>query len=45
MFNDGDRSDGQPVAIISQAMARRYWPDGGALAGSSAGRIPQRPTC
>lgn len=30
-FNDGDRRDTQPVAIISQAMARRYWPDGGAL--------------
>jgi len=30
-FNDGDRRDTQPVAIISQAMARRYWPDGDAL--------------
>ena len=38
-FNDGDRRDGQPVAIISQAMARRYWTDGGALGGSSAGPI------
>jgi predicted permease len=37
-FNDGDRRDTQPVAIISQAMARRYWPDGNAL-----GRILRRP--
>ena len=37
-FHDGDRRDGQPVAIISQAMARRYWPDGGAL-----GRVLRRP--
>jgi hypothetical protein len=38
-FNDGDRRDSQPVAIISQAMARRYWPDGDAL-----GRIVRRPS-
>jgi predicted permease len=37
-FNDGDRHDSQPVAIISQAMARRYWPEGDAL-----GRILRRP--
>jgi predicted permease len=37
-FNDGDRRDSRPVAIISQAMARRYWPDGDAL-----GRILRRP--
>jgi predicted permease len=37
-FNDGDRRDSQPVAIISQAMARRYWPGGDAL-----GRILRRP--
>jgi predicted permease len=37
-FNDGDRRDSQPVALISQAMARRYWPDGSAL-----GRILRRP--
>jgi predicted permease len=37
-FNDGDRRNSQPVAIISQAMARRYWPDGDAL-----GRILRRP--
>ena len=37
-FNDGDGRDSQPVAIISQAMARRYWPDGDAL-----GRILRRP--
>jgi predicted permease len=37
-FNDDDRRDSQPVAIISQAMARRYWPDGGAL-----GRVLRRP--
>jgi predicted permease len=37
-FNDDDRLDSQPVALISQAMARRYWPDGDAL-----GRILRRP--
>jgi putative ABC transport system permease protein len=37
-FDDGDRRNSQPVAIIRQAMARRYWPDGDAL-----GRILRRP--
>jgi predicted permease len=37
-FNEGDRRDTQPVAVISQAMARRYWPNGDAL-----GRILRRP--
>jgi predicted permease len=37
-FNDGDRRDSRPVAVISQAMAHRYWPDGDAL-----GRILRRP--
>jgi predicted permease len=37
-FTDGDRRDSQPVAIISQAMARRYWPEGDAL-----GRMLRRP--
>jgi putative ABC transport system permease protein len=37
-FTDADRQDTQPVAIISQAMARRYWPDGDVL-----GRVLRRP--
>ena len=37
-FNEGDRRETQPVAVISQAMARRYWPDGDAL-----GHILRRP--
>jgi len=37
-FGEGDRRDTQPVAVISQAMARRYWPNGDAL-----GRILRRP--
>lgn len=37
-FNDDDRRNSQPVAVISQAMARRYWPDDGAL-----GRVLRRP--
>lgn len=37
-FNDDDRHDSQRVTIISQAMARRYWPGGDAL-----GRILRRP--
>ena len=32
-FNESDRSNTQPVAIISEAMARRYWPEGDALGG------------
>jgi predicted permease len=37
-FNEADRRDTRPVAVISQAMARRYWPDGDAL-----GRVLRRP--
>jgi macrolide transport system ATP-binding/permease protein len=37
-FNDRDSRDSEPVVVISQAMARRYWPDGSAL-----GRILRRP--
>ncbi|HEX5107876.1 MAG TPA: ABC transporter permease [Vicinamibacterales bacterium] len=37
-FTEADRRDTQPVAVISQAMARRYWPDGDAL-----GRVLRRP--
>jgi putative ABC transport system permease protein len=37
-FNEADRRDTRAVAVISQAMARRYWPDGDAL-----GRVLRRP--
>jgi predicted permease len=37
-FNDDDRLESRPVAVVSRAMARRYWPDGSAL-----GRILRRP--
>jgi predicted permease len=37
-FNESDRRDTRPVAVISQAMARRYWPDGDAV-----GRVLRRP--
>ena len=30
-FNDDDRRGNQPVTVISQAMARRYWPGGDAV--------------
>jgi hypothetical protein len=30
-FGPEDRPDGPPVLVISQAMARRFWPKGGAL--------------
>ena len=36
-FSDADRADTQPVAIISEAMARRFWEDGDAV-----GRLVQR---
>jgi predicted permease len=32
-FDGRDRADAAPVAIVSEAMARRYWPDGSALGG------------
>jgi predicted permease len=32
-FGAQDRPDGPPTAIISQAMARKFWPKGGALGG------------
>ena len=37
-FNEADRPGTRPVAVISQAMARRYWPDGDAV-----GRVIHRP--
>jgi predicted permease len=37
-FSESDRRDTQPVAVISQAMARRHWPSADAL-----GRILRRP--
>ncbi len=37
-FSDADRPDTQPVAIISEAMARRFWEDGDAV-----GRLVRRP--
>ena len=36
-FNHGDRPDTQPVVIISEAMARRFWTDGDAV-----GRLVRR---
>ena len=36
-FSDADRPDTQPVVIISEAMARRFWEDGDAV-----GRLVQR---
>jgi predicted permease len=37
-FNDADRRDTRHVAVISQAMARRYWPGADAI-----GRVLRRP--
>jgi predicted permease len=37
-FAESDRRDSLPVAVISRAMARRYWPAGDAL-----GRVLRRP--
>ena len=36
-FNDADRPDTQPVVVISEAMARRFWSDGDAI-----GRLVRR---
>lgn len=32
-FTTADRADGAPVVVISESMARRYWPEGDALGG------------
>jgi predicted permease len=37
-FRDSDGPDAPPVAIISEAMAQRFWPDGDAV-----GRLMRRP--
>ncbi|MCY4026105.1 MAG: ABC transporter permease [Acidobacteria bacterium] len=37
-FHDADRPDTQPVVIVSEAMARRFWTDGDAV-----GRLVRRP--
>jgi predicted permease len=37
-FNDADRRDSQPVAVVGHAMARRFWPGGNAV-----GQILRRP--
>ena len=39
-FNAGDRPDSAPVVVINEALARRHWPDGGAV----GSRINFRPT-
>jgi predicted permease len=39
-FNDDDRRDSLPVAVISRAMALRYWPDGSALGRVLRLRVP-----
>lgn len=31
VFTDGDRMNTAPVAVINEAMARRFWPDQGAI--------------
>jgi len=32
-FTNGDQPGAEPVAIVSQSMARKFWPDGGAIGG------------
>jgi len=31
IFDDGDQPDSQPVVIVSEAMAGKFWPDGSAV--------------
>jgi len=39
-FNDADRRNSEPVAVVSQALARRYWPDGRAIGRLLSRRAP-----
>ena len=41
-FTDGDRRDGAPVAIISESVARRYWPGQDAI-GKRLQFVPSTP--
>jgi predicted permease len=39
-FDPSDRRDGAPVAIVNEALARRFWPDGNALGRTIRVEIP-----
>lgn len=42
VFDERDRSDARPVAVINQTMARRWWPDGNPVGTRISGGGPFR---
>jgi predicted permease len=42
-FDARDRSDGQPVVIINESLARKHWPEGGAVGERIAFRVGETP--
>ena len=42
-FDAGDRADAAPVVIINESLARKHWPQGGALGQRIAFRVDETP--
>jgi putative ABC transport system permease protein len=45
LLDDRDRAGAPPVAVVSAALARRYWPDGTAVGSCILLRVPHGDSC